>query len=90
VSAIGCCCVKTNSLHTEGGDVVETKGVPLGHDKSLVKGVTTTSKEMGHDREGKCVYLKCKQEINGQGNSQLLITVTITSVLLSLLCIDIY
>jgi hypothetical protein len=47
VSPIRYCCFKTNSLHSVGGDVSETKGAPLGHDKSLVKGVTTTSKKSG-------------------------------------------
>ena len=40
-------CFKTNSLQFVGGDVAETKGAPLGHDKSLVKGVTITSKKSG-------------------------------------------
>jgi len=40
-------CLKTNSLHSVGGDAAETKGVPLGHDRSLVRGVTTTSKKSG-------------------------------------------
>jgi hypothetical protein len=38
---------RLNSLHSGGGDVDETKGAPLGHDKSLVKGVTTASRKSG-------------------------------------------
>jgi hypothetical protein len=47
VSPIRYSCIKTNSLHSVGGDAAETRGTPLGHEKSLVKRVTTTSKNSG-------------------------------------------
>jgi hypothetical protein len=57
-SPIGHSYVKTNSLHSVGGDVAETKGTPLGHDKSLVKGVTTTSKKSGTRQTRKMFMLE--------------------------------